>query len=235
MGYVRFTLAIAAALLTALVAAPLASANKAGTDWVSSDNVEYLGSLKDDVGLTAGAKVIGDRLFVTSGKNISIYNIDDPANPHRVGLLKANVSWENEEVATNGKILGFGSDFYNASPSGGCLQALKVTGCTQFFDVRNPSDIRELPAVTTANHTLECVLDCSYFYGSEGSIVDARDPANAKKIEANWRSIAEDQGVAFNGSPPDVTEVAPGCKRRASPGRRPAPAAWSATARPSPT
>ena len=51
----------------------------AGPDAVMSDNVEYLGSIKQDVGLTTGAKVIGDRMFVTSGKNISIYDISDPA------------------------------------------------------------------------------------------------------------------------------------------------------------
>ena len=39
-------------------------------DAVMSKTVEYLGSIQQDVGLTTGAKVIGDRLFVTSGKNI---------------------------------------------------------------------------------------------------------------------------------------------------------------------
>ena len=42
---------------------------------------EYVGSIKQDVGLTTGAKVVGNRLFVTSGKNISIYDISDPAIP----------------------------------------------------------------------------------------------------------------------------------------------------------
>jgi hypothetical protein len=43
------------------------------------------GSIQQDVGLTTGAKVIGDRLFVTSGKNISIYDISDPASPKWAG------------------------------------------------------------------------------------------------------------------------------------------------------
>ena len=33
--------------------------------------VEYLGSIQQDVGLTTGARIVGDRMFVTSGKNIS--------------------------------------------------------------------------------------------------------------------------------------------------------------------
>jgi hypothetical protein len=163
-----------------------------------SGNVEYLGSIKEDVGLTTGAKIIGSRMFVTSGKNISIYDITNPASPKRVGQLKANISWENEEVPTNGKILAFGSDFYNASPEGGCVQALRFTGCSQFFDVRDPANIKELPAVPKANHTLECVLDCSYFYGSAGSIIDARTaltPGGAPKEVGNWKNESKADGV----------------------------------------
>ena len=62
------------AILAALAAAVPASAAPL-PDAVMSDNVEYLGSIQQDVGLTAGAKVLGDRMFVTSGKNISIYDI----------------------------------------------------------------------------------------------------------------------------------------------------------------
>ena len=78
-----------------------------------SDNVEYLGSIQQDVGLTTGAKVLGDRMFVTSGKNISIYDITDPAAPKALGGMKVNVAWENEEVPTNGKVLAVASDFYS--------------------------------------------------------------------------------------------------------------------------
>ena len=79
----------AAALVAALslLAVPPALADQTGPDWVSSDNVEYLGSIKEDFGLTTGARVIGDRLFVTSGKNISIYDISTPETPARLGSL----------------------------------------------------------------------------------------------------------------------------------------------------
>src|SRR3954463_7528973 len=82
-------------------------------DAVMSDNVEYLGSIKQDIGLTTGAKVIGKRLYVTSGKDISIYDITKPESPQGIGNLHANVAWENEEVPTNGKILAVASDFYS--------------------------------------------------------------------------------------------------------------------------
>ena len=72
-------------LLTFLIAAAPAAAQ----DAVMSPNVEYLGSIKQDVGLTTGAKVVGNRLFVTSGKNISIYDISEPAAPKALGAMTA--------------------------------------------------------------------------------------------------------------------------------------------------
>ena len=198
------------AVLLLAVAAPAASAGM-GPEYVASDNVEYVGSIKEDVGLTAGARIVGNKLFVTSGKNISIYDITDPAKPVRQGLMRVNVSWENEEVPTNGKILGFGSDFYNASAEGGCLQALSVDGCSQFFDVRDPANIKELPAVPVANHTLECVNDCDYFWGSSGSIIDARGALEGKapKVVGNWRDATKRQGTTSN-SCHAMREIAPG-------------------------
>src|SRR5215217_7127477 len=130
----RTVLAAVAAALMSLWIAPLAAADQSGPDWVSSDNVEYLGSIKQDVGLTTGAKVVGDRLYVTSGKNISIYDISKPEAPVTLGSMAVNTAWENEEVPTNGKVLAVASDFYSVTAS--CLSQMRVTGCIQFFDVR---------------------------------------------------------------------------------------------------
>lgn len=198
----RFPLraAVAAALLAVCTPAAWAQTTlPASGDAFTSPNVKYLGSIKDDVGLTTGAKIIGNRMFVTSGKNISIYDISVPAKPTRVGLLKVNASWQNEEVPTNGKVLAVASDTYNLSAEGGCLQALRVTGCTQFFDVRDPGNIKELPAFPKSNHTVECVLDCAYFWGSGGAIIDASKildtPAVAPKEIGNWKTAAKNQGA----------------------------------------
>jgi hypothetical protein len=191
----RIAMATALAAAGALIATPLASADRSGPDWVSSDNVEYLGSIKQDVGLTTGAKVVGDRLFVTSGKNLTIYDISTPESPKTLGSLKVNVAWENEEVPTNGKVLAVASDFYSAVPS--CLSALRVTGCVQLFDVRDPSDIKEVGSIPVANHTAECVLDCQYFYGRAGTIIDARGVLDGRPptIAGNWITELRAQGV----------------------------------------
>ena len=202
--------AVVTALTAVLLLAPagIASAGQ-GPDWVSSDNVEYLGSIKDDVGLTTGARIVGNRLFVTSGKNISIYDISDPAAPKRLGSMTMNTAWENEEVPTNGKVLAFASDFYSAVPS--CVGQLEVTGCVQFFDVRDPSNIREIGAVPVANHTVECVLDCQWFYGSSGTIIDARGILHGKAptVAGNWITELRSQGVDSR-SCHHMREVRPG-------------------------
>jgi hypothetical protein len=191
----RFPVAATAALALALLGATSASANRSGPDWVSSDNVEYLGSIKQDIGLTTGAKVVGDRLFVTSGKNITVYDISRPESPVTLGALKVNVAWENEEVPTNGKVLAVASDFYSAMPS--CLTALAADGCVQLFDVRDPANIREVGAIPVANHTAECVLDCQWFYGRAGTIIDARGvlDGRAPTIAGNWIDELRAQGV----------------------------------------
>ena len=36
-------------------------------------------------------------------------------------------------------------------------------------------------------HTITCVLDCTWAYGSEGTIIDLRDPANPRLSEKTGR------------------------------------------------
>jgi hypothetical protein len=197
------------AIAATLSAAPVAMADRTGTDWVSSDNVEYLGSIKQDFGLTAGAKVLGDRLYVTSGKNITIYDISTPESPQTLGSLKVNVAWENEEVPTNGKVLAVASDFYAAMPS--CASELAVDGCVQFFDVRDPTNIQEVGSIPIANHTAECVLDCQWFYGRAGTIIDARGilDGRAPEVAGDWIEELRAQGVDSE-SCHHIREIRPG-------------------------
>jgi len=212
-----------AALVAALslIAVPVASADQTWPDAVSSDNVDYLGSIKEDVGLTTGARIVGDKMFVTSAKNISIYDISTPESPVRVGFIP-NVSWENEEVPTNGKILAVASDFYSAMPN--CLPNDVLSpgeapnGCIQYFDVRDPSNIREIGATQTKNHTAECVLDCTWFYGKAGTIVDARhaldDPASPTYYPptevGSWTTYLREHEGVDSKSCHHIREIRPG-------------------------
>jgi hypothetical protein len=217
----RILLATAAAAALSLIAAPLSAANQTGPDWVSSDNVEYIGSLKADVGITTGARVVGNRLFVTSAKNISIYDISTPEDPQLLGLMP-NASWENEEVPTNGKILAFASDWFTLMPN--CVSqansgssatgglAGRFTGCVQFFDVRDPANIKEIGATPANNHTAECVLDCQYFYGSAGTIIDARGALDGKAPTevGNWITYLREHEGVNSRSCHHMREIRPG-------------------------
>src|SRR3954453_20564262 len=201
------------ALLPACIAA-LAFAAPASavtvSDAVMSGNVEYLGSIQQDVGLTTGAKVIGDRMFVTSGKNISIYDISQPETPKALGTMKANVAWENEEVPTNGQVLAVASDFYSVGVPE-CVAALAPDGCVQFFDVRDPADVKQVGTIPIANHTVECALDCRYFYGRVGTIIDARGILDGKAptVVGNWIDELAAQGVNEQ-SCHHIREIRPG-------------------------
>src|SRR3954467_9469872 len=208
MRPVRATLLATLSLLA--VAASASAAVPPLPDAVMSPNVEYLGSLKQDVGLTPGAKVVGDRLFVTSGKNISIYDISDPASPKPLGALKTNVAWENEEVPTNGKVLAVASDFYSVGVPE-CVAALAADGCVPFFDVRDPANIKQVGTIPVANHTAECALDCQYFYGRAGTIIDTRDilSGTPPKVIGNWIDELAAQGVQEK-SCHHVREIRPG-------------------------
>jgi hypothetical protein len=207
---------VVVALLVAAVAVPATGGSAAAEpaapplpDAVMSPNVEYLGSIKQDVGLTTGAKIVGNRMFVTSGKNISIYDISDPATPTALGDMKVNVAWENEEVPTNGKVLAVASDFYSVVPE--CIAALAPDGCVQFFDVRDPANIKQVGTIPIANHTAECALDCQYFYGRAGTIIDARGilDGTPPKVIGNWIDELGKQGVAEK-SCHHIREIRPG-------------------------
>ena len=201
--------ALLLATLLLLCVAPTASA-AAPPDAVMSANVEYLGSIQQDVGLTTGAKIVGDRMFVTSGKNISIYDISDPAAPKALGAMNVNVAWENEEVPTNGKVLAVASDFYSVGVPE-CVAALAADGCVQLFDVRDPADIKQVGTVPIANHTAECVLDCQYLYGRAGTIIDARGVLDGTPptVIGNWIDELRGQGVDEK-SCHHIREIRPG-------------------------
>ena len=216
---------MAAALVAAVVLAVAPAAGAAvGPDYVTSDAVEYLGSIKYDVGQTTGARIVGDKLYVTGAKNLSVYDISTPEKPALIGTIHLNLAWENEEVPTNGKILGIANDWYDLQPN--CARANpgidnfdQVTHCQQLFDVSDPNNIKELPAVPQApDHTSECVYNCSFLFGNTGTITDLRgvqEGTAQPKILGNWHTqIAAqlaDQGYAKGvQSCHHIREISPG-------------------------
>ncbi|HEV2756633.1 MAG TPA: hypothetical protein VG318_12765 [Actinomycetota bacterium] len=163
----------------------------------ASDNIEWVTTVPFNGPTATGANFFksgGDHyMLVTSWHNFAIYNINEPESPQLVGdPVPFGFKFENEDVATNGDIMLFsetlpGSDLH-------------------VWDIEDKSNPVEIATVTGAgDHTTECILDCKWAYGSEGTITDLRNPAEAKMLKEKWTD-----GQPPLGSTHDVTEVSPG-------------------------
>ena len=141
-----------------------------GTDPAVPANPEILSA--------TGANIRGDYLYLTSWKNISIYDISRPLKPRLMDIEPIGFKFENENVATNGDIL-----LFSESLPGDALHV---------YDVSDKENIEEIETATVedaGDHTTTCILDCRWAYGSDGSITDLRDPENPKLMEQDWHKI----------------------------------------------
>jgi hypothetical protein len=169
-----------------------------GPGYFATNNVQWLGNipLNSD---SAGARIVGNYLYVTEDRGLTIYDISDPELPKPTGFhpLPQQAYFTEEDVDTNGKILLIGS-FGDLTDGVGPINNLFV------FNVENKNLPRLVGQVQGGDaHTISCVLDCTWAYASNGRIIDIRNPA-APVLAGNWRTAS--------GAPSahDVTEVAPG-------------------------
>ena len=195
--------------LVCLLAPAAAHGQNIGPQGVTSDNVEHLGRLPIS-GDGVGATIIPEqnRMYVTTTQALHVFDITDAESPDEIGSVTLNVQFENEEVPTNGKILGISSDTYCIVPGVPPVVGSAVTGgCLAIYDVSDPANIQLLTTVEGAgNHTSACILDCTYMYGDAGTITDLRDPANAQ-IVGDW---LEELGTELDSGCHHVREVSPG-------------------------
>lgn len=93
-------------------------------------------------------------MYITTSRALTIYNLKDPEAPERMGtvVLPQDPYFAEEDVDTNGKILLIGT-----------LMSLYVIDVE---DKSNPKIIGQLEGAD--QHTISCVLDCTYAYGSDG-------------------------------------------------------------------
>lgn len=183
----RLLLALVLALATLSLPG---SGNAAPTPGFASANIEWLGNVPLHAD-TAGARLHGGYLYVTSSHELTIYDARVPESPTLVSTLPLpNMPYfAEEDVDTNGRILLIGT-----------------VGVLVVVDVRDKARPTILSTLQGGDeHTVTCVLDCRWAYGSYGGIVDLRDPAKPR--------LAGDWTTARPGGPGvqhDVTEVSPG-------------------------
>jgi len=156
----------------------------------SSDNVEFVKNLPQHFD-TAGGRKLGNYFYITTERDLTIYDVSEPVDPVEVGYLVLPELGEpvftEEDPDTNGRIL--------LISNAGVLMVIDVS------DKTAPEVISTLDSAD--NHTVSCVLDCTWAYGSEGMIVDLRNPAAPRLSEENWKTPDIE-------SEHDVTEVSPG-------------------------
>lgn len=159
----------------------------------ASDNVRFVKHVPFEAGTATGAKLVGKHLFVTAWRSFSIYDVSDPVNPELVSVTPIGLQFENEDVSSDGKIL-----LFSESAPGDVLHVWDVE------DKTNPVEIAQVPGA--GDHTHTCILKCKYSYGSDGAIVDLRNPAEAKVV-GNWLELlgGKSGGSAF-GAAHDLDE-----------------------------
>jgi hypothetical protein len=178
----------------AVAAMPTAPARAQET----SDTVELIKNVPLEFG-AIGLKKIGGYVYLTGTHTFAVYDVSDPADPKEVARKTLGYQWENEDVSANGKIL------LNSETSPRSL--------LHVWDITNPAAPDEIATLADGgNHTMECLDDCRWAYGSEGLIVDLRDPARPV-IAGDWQ---EKTGLKGGSDSHDVEEVRPGLALSAS-------------------
>ena len=159
-----------------------------GPGGFSSDNLEWVNFMPLDVD-SAGARLKGDYFYITSSNSLRIYDVSSPESPDLQGILPLPQQpyFAEEDVDTNGRIL--------------LISTLSDLYVIDVEDKASPQIISTVAGVD--EHTYTCVLGCRYAYGSEGAIIDLRDPT-APKAVGDWG----EGNPASSGH--DVTEVRPG-------------------------
>lgn len=195
MLYMRLGIAVTLLSLALSASAETGSA-QVGPGYFASTNVEHVAHipLNND---SAGARIVQDHLYLTTSRDLRIYDISDPVAPRLVGelVLPQLPYFAEEDVDTNGNILLIDG------PNGELARLYVI----DVEDKSNPTVIGELRGEGADQHTFTCVLDCKWAYGSRGAVVDLRDPSEPR-YAGDWR-----RGTPLSGSSAhDVTEVAPG-------------------------
>jgi hypothetical protein len=188
-----FILMASAALISAFLPATNGAAHSRAAELVHlepgvggfmSDNLTYVATLPtESPGVSARVVQVGTqrRLYVSSAKNLSVYNVTDPAVPLLMGTLDTH-NWENEDIAVSKdgtRVLM--SDFEGVA----YLIVISVTDLPGGLVAMTVDGV----SAPGGNHTIECVDDpCDYAYGSTGKIYDLTDPTKPTVLSRGWKT-----------------------------------------------
>jgi hypothetical protein len=159
---------------------------------VASADVQHVRTLPLEVGSVQSMAVRGNRLVVQGRAGLALYDVSDPAEPRLTGRLPLTYrSFEQDlQVSPDGAT----ALMRESGIIGGVDDVLHV------FDLRDPAAPREVAALPVQDRSFDCVLACLWAYGSEGTVIDLRDPQRPR-VAGTW-SGRQQAGP--------VQEVAPG-------------------------
>ena len=176
----------AAFLVVGLLAAPAGGQDR---------DLELVGAFLAGPDIT-GAVLSGENLYVTTLGTLSIYDVSDPLNPRRQSIAPAQLLVHGELLATNDRVLLL-NDY---------------SGTLDVWDVEDKTN--PVPAgrvLGVGDEHFSCVLDCLWVYGSNGTIVDLRDPEAPVKTDLNWKALTGTKGRVhrLDESRPGILVTAP--------------------------
>ncbi|MDQ3981435.1 MAG: hypothetical protein M3271_01995 [Actinomycetota bacterium] len=160
-----------------------------------ADGIQHVANLSDPVA-AVGARKVGDYFYVSSARGIHIYDVSTPESPRLTGSLDLlhDPYYPSEDVDTNGDVLLLGVS--TSAEERGALLAVDVS------DKSNPEIAGRLNR--DGDHTVSCVLDCTYAYSDNGDVIFVGEGRNLL-VAGNWM-----EGTGLAGGAHDVTEIAPG-------------------------
>ncbi len=201
----RKPLSILAALVLVITALVGQASGGPTTGGLATDNVEHVKHIPIAQN-GVGGRLIGKYFYMNDQNKVMVWDVSDPLDPKMIGSVLMPQEWQfsREDIDGNGKILVVPNTV--SGQNDGNLQTSSPTNSVYIIDVEdktNPKIISKVPGA--AQHTVSCVLNCKWAYGSGGNIIDLRNPSKPKFVKNKWYD-----GITGGSGGHDVTEVAPG-------------------------
>ncbi|MGH2691873.1 MAG: hypothetical protein ACRDHM_05155 [Actinomycetota bacterium] len=146
-----------------------------------SSNISYFATLAfESPAVSARVVQVGAqrRLYVSTVKEISVFDVTNPELPLLLGTLDF-YNWENEDVAVSADGRWVLSSEFQGILYTHIIEVVPLAGGLVALVPRSTMPLN-------GAHTIECVdANCDWAYGSEGQIYDFRDKANPEQA-GNW-------------------------------------------------
>jgi hypothetical protein len=126
-------------------------------------------------GVIRGAVLEGDYLYVATTSSLSVYDVTNPAEPELLATRPSPRFVHGELISTGGELL--------------LLNGGLVTSGLDVWNVEDKSNPVLAGSVeTVTDEHFSCLIECTWAYGSNGSVVDLRDPKDPQLTSVDWKA-----------------------------------------------